>query len=97
MRVSDIAGVKTQAVLTRKRETVGPASQNQAVDEQHLAGQEPKWLCRAHHCDLCVIETLKSTRYTSTAGPKHANGHQAHSRCPLPISPRELTTCTGMA
>lgn len=39
MRVSDIAEVKRQAVLTRKQETVGPAGQNQAVDEQHLAGQ----------------------------------------------------------
>lgn len=49
-----------QAVSMRKQEMVGPASQNQAVDEQHLAGQEPKWLCRACHCGLCVIETLKS-------------------------------------
>lgn len=39
MRVSDIAGVKTQAVLTRKQEMVGSASQNQAVNEQHLLGR----------------------------------------------------------
>lgn len=32
--------------LTRKRETVGPASRIQAVDEHHLAGQEHR--CAGH-------------------------------------------------